>query len=84
MAEEKGMGTTVVCKPTAIQKKALGFLKSGAKHILLFWGSRNGKTTVLVMVIIYRALRFAGSRHLIRIEGFISHRTEGVSLRRGC
>jgi hypothetical protein len=52
-------------RPTAIQKKALCLLKSGTKHILLFGGSRSGKTTVLVMAIIYRALRFAGSRHLI-------------------
>ena len=59
------MGTSVVFKPTAIQRKALALLKSGAKHILLFGGSRSGKTTVLVMAIIYRALRFAGSRHLI-------------------
>jgi len=59
------MRTTVVFKPTQIQRKALALLKSGAKHILLFGGSRSGKTTVLVMAIIYRALRFAGSRHLI-------------------
>jgi PBSX family phage terminase large subunit len=59
------MGTEMLFKPTAIQKKALDLVKSGAKHILLFGGSRSGKTTVLVMVIIYRALRFAGSRHLI-------------------
>ena len=59
------MGTTVRFKPTAIQRQALKLLKSGAKHILLFGGSRSGKTTVLVMAIIYRALRFAGSRHLI-------------------
>jgi hypothetical protein len=32
---------------------------------LLYGGSRSGKTTVLVMAVIYRALRFAGSRHLI-------------------
>jgi PBSX family phage terminase large subunit len=49
----------------AVQKKALALLKSGAKHILLFGGSRSGKTTVLVMAVIYRALRFVGSRHLI-------------------
>ena len=55
------MGTTVIFKPTAVQKKALSLLKGGAKHILLFGGSRSGKTTVLVMAIIYRALRFAGS-----------------------
>jgi len=59
------MGTTVMFKPTAVQRKALALLKSGAKHILLFGGSRSGKTTVLVMAIIYRALKFAGSRHLI-------------------
>jgi hypothetical protein len=59
------MGTAVVFKPTAIQKKALALLKSGAKHILLFGGSRSGKTTVLVMAIIFRALFYAGSRHLI-------------------
>ena len=59
------MGTSVLFKPTAVQRKALTLLKCGAKHILLFGGSRSGKTTVLVMAIIYRALRFAGSRHLI-------------------
>jgi len=59
------MKTSVIFKPTTIQKKALALLKGGAKHILLFGGSRSGKTTVLVMAIIYRALRFAGSRHLI-------------------
>ncbi|MDR0497754.1 MAG: phage terminase large subunit [Treponema sp.] len=59
------MGTTSIFKPTAIQRKAIALLKSSAKHILLFGGSRSGKTTVLVMAIIYRALRFAGSRHLI-------------------
>jgi PBSX family phage terminase large subunit len=59
------MGTTLLFRPTAVQKKALALLKAGAKHILLFGGSRSGKTTVLVMAIIYRAIRFAGSRHLI-------------------
>jgi len=59
------MGTTVVFKPTNIQRKALALLKSGAKHILLFGGSRSGMTTVLAMAIIYQALRFVGSRHLI-------------------
>ena len=59
------METTVVFKPTRIQQKALALLKSGAKHILLFGGSRSGKTTVLVMAIIFRALKYAGSRHLI-------------------
>lgn len=51
--------------PTKVQKKALELLRSEAKHILLFGGSRSGKTTVLVMAVIYRACRYAGSRHLI-------------------
>jgi len=59
------MGTSVVFKPTAVQRKALALLKGGAKHILLFGGSRSGKTTVIVMAIIFRALLYAGSRHLI-------------------
>ena len=63
--EQGDMSTTVIFKPTTVQRKALALLKSGAKHILLFGGSRSGKTSVLVMAIIYRALRFAGSRHLI-------------------
>ena len=59
------MGTAVLFKPTAVQRKALTLLKSGAKHILLFGGSRSGKTTVIVMAIIFRALCYAGSRHLV-------------------
>jgi PBSX family phage terminase large subunit len=58
-------GLLMMFKPTGAQKKALMLLKSGAKHILLFGGARSGKTTALVMAIVYRALRFAGSRHLI-------------------
>jgi PBSX family phage terminase large subunit len=59
------LGTSIIFKPTLVQKRALALIKGGAKHILLFGGSRSGKTTVLVMALIYRALRFAGSRHLI-------------------
>lgn len=55
----------VLFKPTKIQKKALALLKSEAKHILLFGGSRSGKTTIITIAIIYRAIAYAGSRHLI-------------------
>lgn len=48
-----------------MQKKALELLSSAAKHVLLFGGSRSGKTTIIIMVIIYRACRYPGSRHLI-------------------
>ena len=52
-------------RPTRVQRAALLLVKSGAKHVLLFGGSRSGKTTVLVMVVVCRAVRFASSRHLI-------------------
>ena len=52
-------------KPTSAQRKALDLIKSGAKHVLIFGGSRSGKTTLLVMVIIFRCLAYPGSRHLI-------------------
>jgi PBSX family phage terminase large subunit len=51
--------------PTTAQHKALRLIQNGAKHILLFGGARSGKTTLLVMVLIYRAVRYPGSRHLI-------------------
>jgi hypothetical protein len=59
------MGTSVEFEPTGVQSRALALVNGGAKHILLFGGARSGKTTVLVMAIVYRAWRFAGSRHLI-------------------
>ncbi|MDR2898487.1 MAG: phage terminase large subunit [Spirochaetaceae bacterium] len=59
------MNTATLFRPTTVQRKALSLLKGRAKHILLFGGSRSGKTTVLVMAIIFRALFYAGSRHLI-------------------
>lgn len=54
-----------IFKPTQIQSEALELIRQGSKHILLFGGSRSGKTTLLVMVIIYRAIQYIGSRHLI-------------------
>lgn len=64
VAEEAGLFPGVF-RPTRVQKAALALLKSGAKHVLLFGGSRSGKTTILVIVIIYRAARYPGSRHLV-------------------
>lgn len=65
MEVAQAMLATELFKPTEVQKKALELLKSSAKHVLLFGGSRSGKTTVLVMAIIYRAIAYPGSRHLI-------------------
>jgi hypothetical protein len=61
----------VLFKPTTVQKN-LTFFKGGAKHILFFGGFCSGKTIVLVMMIIDRTLRFAGSlpvlNHIANIE----------------
>ncbi|MDA3938326.1 MAG: phage terminase large subunit [Spirochaetia bacterium] len=51
--------------PTGAQRAALSLIKSGAKHILLFGGARSGKTTIHVLALIFRSLRYPGSRHLI-------------------
>jgi hypothetical protein len=59
------MQTSEVFRPTKVQREALALIKGGAKHILLFGGSRSGKTTVLVMAMLFRAIRYPGSRHLV-------------------
>ena len=50
---------------TADQKKALKLLGSNVPNILLYGGSRSGKTFILVYALIVRALKAAGSRHII-------------------
>ncbi len=47
------------------QKQAGELLASPSTHILLAGGSRSGKTFMLVMAVITRALRAPGSRHAI-------------------
>ncbi len=50
---------------TAIQKKAREVLNSAAKFILLFGGSRSGKTFVILRNILIRALKEPFSRHIV-------------------
>ncbi len=52
-------------RKTADQLKAIKLVKSKAANILLFGGSRSGKTFVLVYAIVCRALQAPGSRHVI-------------------
>ncbi|MCI7643716.1 MAG: phage terminase large subunit [Lentisphaeria bacterium] len=55
---------------TPDQLQALKLLASDKKYLLLFGGSRSGKTFVLVYALLVRALRSPGSRHLIaRLHG---------------
>lgn len=49
---------------TSKQQEANRLLASPAQHIMLFGGSRSGKTFLIVRAIVTRALKAAGSRHL--------------------
>lgn len=52
-------------KPTAKQSQAQEVLAGPATHIMLFGGSRSGKTFWLVRNIVFRALKAPKSRHAI-------------------
>ena len=54
-----------IFRPTTVQEEAISILNSKAMHILLYGGSRSGKTSLLVMAIIFRAIKFPSSCHLI-------------------
>jgi phage terminase large subunit-like protein len=41
------------------------FAKIGVKHVMMFGGSRSGKTFIAVRTVIIRALAAAGSRHAV-------------------
>lgn len=50
---------------TQDQQAALELLAGPAQHVMLLGGSRSGKTFVLCAAIVFRALKSAGSRHVI-------------------
>jgi len=52
-------------KKTDDQLEAIRLLSGTAKYVLLFGGSRSGKTFILVYALIIRALKAPGSRHAI-------------------
>lgn len=52
-------------KLTVKQEEAQIILAGDATHIMLFGGSRSGKTALLVRNVIWRALKAPGSRHAI-------------------
>lgn len=52
-------------KLTTKQEQANALLASSAQHLMLFGGSRSGKTFLIVRAICVRALKAAGSRHAI-------------------
>jgi phage terminase large subunit-like protein len=52
-------------KFTQRQEEARALLAGLAKHVLLYGGSRSGKTFLIVRAIVMRALKAPGSRHAI-------------------
>ena len=50
---------------TEAQKKAFELIGSGAHNIMLFGGSRSGKTFTLCAALAVRALKSPGSRHAV-------------------
>ena len=50
---------------TPAQKEALALLSGPAKNVMLFGGSRSGKTFVLCCALAVRALKAPGGRHAI-------------------
>lgn len=52
-------------KKTKIQTQAIRVLSGKHTHTMLFGGSRSGKTFILVYATFVRALKEAGTRHLI-------------------
>ena len=61
-------------KKTIIQAKAIRLLASSAKHIMLYGGSRSGKTFIIVFAIIVRACK-TKSRHVMLRQTFNSIKT---------
>lgn len=55
---------------TPAQQQAIKLLQGPARHILLFGGSRSGKTFILLYALLVRALKAPGSRHaVLRFHG---------------
>lgn len=64
---------------TPTQQQALDLLSGEARHIMLFGGSRSGKSFVLCSALLARALRSPGSRHaVIRRFGTTAYSTIGM------
>ena len=52
-------------KFTDDQKMALKLIGGAVKNLLLFGGSRSGKTLILLFSIVLRAIKAPGSRHAV-------------------
>ncbi len=50
---------------TPVQQQALKLLSGPAANVLLYGGSRSGKTFILIYGLLVRALKAPGSRHIV-------------------
>lgn len=66
-------------KKTIKQAEAVRVLASAAKNIMLYGGSRSGKTFIIVFAIIVRAAKEPNSRHIILRKSF-SHAKRSIWL----
>jgi len=66
-----------IFKKTAAQIKAVKLLISSAIYVMLYGGSRSGKTAILVYSIIIRALKSPNSRHLI-LRRYFAHAKQSL------
>ncbi|MGL5736184.1 MAG: phage terminase large subunit [Beijerinckiaceae bacterium] len=68
-AAARSISTLPASKPTfewtEDQNRALKFLTQPAKHLMLYGGSRSGKTFTIVGALVLRAIKAPGSRHAI-------------------
>jgi phage terminase large subunit-like protein len=56
---------TSACSLTPKQEEGNALLAGDAQHVMLFGGSRSGKTFLIVRAIVMRALKAPKSRHLV-------------------
>lgn len=52
-------------RKTPDQVKAVKLLGGKSRHVMLFGGSRSGKTFILIYALVMRALKATGSRHAV-------------------
>ena len=70
---------TQTYKPTAKQQEATRLLGGPSQHIMLFGGSRSGKTFLILRAILARACKAQGSRHAVLRQRF-NHVVQSVGM----
>jgi len=72
-----------VFRYTEAQKQALAAAGGAAVHLLLYGGSRSGKSFALCCALVVRALKSPGSRHAV-VRRYFSAVHASTAKARGC